>query len=69
MEQAMLSSQGNETLDRDVGSAEWRIDLDEPLEVQDWCERFECTEAQLRQAVTTFGRSARVVGQSFGKLL
>jgi hypothetical protein len=32
-----------------------RINLDEDYEVQDWCEKFGCSESQLRAAVAAAG--------------
>ena len=52
-----------------VASEHWRIDVAEPFEVQDWCERFECTEHALREAVAALGGSANVIARHFGKSL
>ena len=37
------------------------VSLDEPHEMRDWCKSFNCTEAQLREAVHAAGTSAAAV--------
>jgi hypothetical protein len=39
------------------------IDMDDPREVNWWRKRFECSEDQLRQAVSAVGNSAAKVEQ------
>ena len=44
-----------------------RINLDEPYEVQFWMMEFECTEQQLRDAVTEHGDTVEAVGAALKK--
>lgn len=39
------------------------VDLDDPAVVAEWCERFDCTEEQLRAATRVAGTSAESVRQ------
>jgi hypothetical protein len=39
------------------------VSLSEPYEVRDWCAKFGCSEAQLRDAVESVGNSAPEVGK------
>ena len=38
-----------------------RIRLNEPLDVRYWCEKLDCTPAELRKAVSLVGNSAAAV--------
>lgn len=38
-----------------------RINLDQEHEVQYWCDKFDCTEEELREAVSLIGDSSAVV--------
>lgn len=38
-----------------------RVNVNEPWEVRWWCQRFGCTESQLRGAVNAVGTSADAV--------
>ena len=44
-----------------MGTESRRINLNEPYEVRDWCQRFGCTETQLKQAVREVGVQASAV--------
>lgn len=40
---------------------QYQINLSEPYEVRQWCNRFGCTEVQLRGAVAAVGKSVEAV--------
>lgn len=42
------------------------VNVNQPWEVQSWCHKFKCTEAQLRAAVRAVGTSAAKVGAYLG---
>jgi hypothetical protein len=44
-----------------------RINLSEAYEVKSWCAHFNCTEQQLRAAVSAVGTSAAAVAKYLGK--
>lgn len=43
-----------------------RVNLEQDYERRYWCERFGCTEDQLRRAVAKVGSSADAVGRELG---
>lgn len=43
------------------------ISLEQDHEIKYWCNKFNCTEEQLKQAVHTKGKSAKQVEEYFGK--
>ncbi|WP_119153155.1 DUF3606 domain-containing protein [Caldimonas tepidiphila] len=51
----------SQTRDRGGIHDRTRIDLDDPIEVQDWIEEFGVPEARLREAVAAVGTDAEAV--------
>lgn len=43
-----------------------RINVNQPHEVAYWCEKFKCTEEELREAVDAVGVSVKKVKQYLG---
>lgn len=44
-----------------------RIDIHDPAEVRNWCKSFDCTEQQLKAAVSAVGTSGVAVRKHLGK--
>lgn len=44
-----------------------RIDINDPAEIQNWCNSFNCTEEQLKIAVSAVGTSGKAVKKYLGK--
>ena len=44
-----------------------RININQPWEVEYWCDRLGCTESQLRDAVSTVGPMVKDVKAYLGK--
>lgn len=44
-----------------------KINLNQPYEVSYWCNQFECTEKELRDAVYIVGNNAEAVRKYLGK--
>ena len=44
-----------------------RVNVHEPYEVHYWCNKFGCTEIQLKKAVSEVGTSAKSVGEYIQK--
>ncbi|HTF82143.1 MAG TPA: DUF3606 domain-containing protein, partial [Cytophagales bacterium] len=45
-----------------------RVSLNEPWEVRYWCDAFDCTEDELKDAISLRGNSADALKTYFGKI-